>query len=160
MNDGKRFQRKLEGARVLIIGGTSGIGVGVAEGCIEEGVMDLILVSSREQRVNTAIALLRQSYLGSTVKIDGYACDLSSESTLEANLVDLFGKVGMLDHIVFTAGDTPPNLQPTLRTFSSVRSRTEVEHFRCHLASCRWTMTCRGLRLKITSCCDCAGLTN
>ncbi|KAK5045038.1 hypothetical protein LTR84_010186 [Exophiala bonariae] len=103
-----KFRQKLEGTRVLIIGGSSGFGFGVAEGCMEWGVAHLSIASSSEKRVTEAISRLRQSYPDATTEIKGHACDLSNESTIDANIKTLFAAIGTLDHLVFTAGDAPP----------------------------------------------------
>ena len=82
----------LEGKRVLILGGTSGIGLAVAEAAKSEG-SDLVVVSSKQSRVDAALTLLGGA--------EGYVANLSDETTVEA----LFGKMGPFDHLVYTAGD-------------------------------------------------------
>jgi NAD(P)-dependent dehydrogenase (short-subunit alcohol dehydrogenase family) len=47
----------LEGKRVLILGGTSGIGLAVAEAAKAEG-SDVVVVSSKQSRVDAALTLL------------------------------------------------------------------------------------------------------
>ncbi len=84
---------KFEGKRVLIFGGTSGIGLAVAEAASAEGA-EIIVVSSRPEKVDAALA-----HLG---KGEGRVADLSDEKAVEA----LFGRVPPFDHLVFTAGDT------------------------------------------------------
>ncbi|KAL1963684.1 hypothetical protein VTN77DRAFT_7888 [Rasamsonia byssochlamydoides] len=100
-----KFQ-KLLGKHVLIIGGTSGIGYGVAEACLASGAQ-VTISSSSLTRVTDKVKQLQESYPSSTVS--GYACDLS-KPTLEADLTQLFEQVvssrgNKLDHIVFTACD-------------------------------------------------------
>ncbi|OAL34872.1 hypothetical protein AYO20_05832 [Fonsecaea nubica] len=108
MTDQAKYINKLKGARVLIIGGTSGIGFGVAEAVIEHGAGKVIVSSSRESRVNDAVARLKASYPSSTASIEGYVCDVGELGTMEDNIKELFTKVGTLDHIVYSAGDNPP----------------------------------------------------
>ncbi|WP_158942571.1 SDR family oxidoreductase [Granulicella sp. S190] len=90
----------LEDKCVLILGGTSGIGLAVAEGAKAEG-SDVIVVSSRQSRVDSALKLLGK-------RTEGFVADLSDERAIEA----LFTKVGPFDHLVYTAGD--PVLQRPL----------------------------------------------
>ncbi|KAF2101182.1 NAD(P)-binding protein [Rhizodiscina lignyota] len=105
MTDQKKFTGKLSGTRILIVGGSTGLGYGVAEGVIEEGAKEVIISSSQESRIHGAIASLEKSYPSAKGKIKGYVCDLGTEDTLEQNVKDLLSKVGVVDHLVYTAGD-------------------------------------------------------
>jgi NAD(P)-dependent dehydrogenase (short-subunit alcohol dehydrogenase family) len=107
MSDQMKFVSKLQGARVLIIGGTSGIGFAAAEASIEYGAAKVMLASSREMRVQNAIARLKKAYPSSKADMIGYVCNLGDEDTIESNIRDLFKQVGELDHIIYTAGDSP-----------------------------------------------------
>ncbi|OAP59581.1 hypothetical protein AYL99_06879 [Fonsecaea erecta] len=101
-----KYLNKLEGDSVLIIGGTSGLGFGVAEACIEFKVAQLYVSSSRQAKIDTTISRLQNAYPDSKTKITGIACNLADEATLESNIEKLFQKINAkLDHIVFTAGD-------------------------------------------------------
>ena len=115
MTDSKKYSNKLAGARVLVIGGSSGIGYCVAEACLEFGA-SVTISSSRQSRIDASVDRLLQTYPSARGRIAGYACDLSPPSSVEANIVDLLdrcctggddGGEGMkkLDHIVHTAGD-------------------------------------------------------
>ena len=102
--DSKKYTSKLADARILIIGGSSGIGYSVAEASLEYGA-SVIISSSQKARVDTAIDQLITTYPSAEGRIVGYPCDLSSPS-LEANIERLFSQCGdKLDHIVFTAGE-------------------------------------------------------
>ena len=103
MADTQKYSNKLAGARVLVVGGTSGIGFCVAEACLEYGCT-VIVSSSRQSRIDSSIERLLNSYPSAKDRLSGYPCDLSSPS-VEDNIKSLFSKVGTLDHIVFTAGD-------------------------------------------------------
>lgn len=105
MPDSKKYTSKLSNSRVLVIGGTSGIGYCVAEASLESGA-EVIVSSSQEKRVQSAIAALTETYPSAKNRVSGYACDLSSPN-LDSNIKELFAKCqGKLDHIVFTAGDS------------------------------------------------------
>jgi len=105
MPDQTKYTGRLSGSRVLIIGGSSGLGFGVAEAVIEHGAAEVIISSSQQSRIDSAIDRLKKSYPSTKAEVKGYACDLGNEDTLESNIEQLFSEIGQLDHIVFSAGD-------------------------------------------------------
>ena len=84
----------LKNARVLIIGGTSGIGLGVASAAAERGAIPIV-VSRRQSSVERALAGLPDQAIGATVDL-----------TDPASLNRLADDVGAIDHLVFTAGES------------------------------------------------------
>ncbi len=115
MSDAQKYTNKLSGARVLVIGGTSGIGFCVAEACLEHGCK-VILSSSQQSKIDSSISRLLEAYPSAKDRLSGHPCDLSSQS-VEENITSLFSKTGTVDHIVFTAGDrlsTVPLREATL----------------------------------------------
>jgi NAD(P)-dependent dehydrogenase (short-subunit alcohol dehydrogenase family) len=84
----------LDNKRVIILGGSSGIGLAVAEQAASQGAK-VVIASSNAERVQKAIASLGGHTQGHTV-------DLSDGGAIEA----LFGRLGAFDHLVFTAGDS------------------------------------------------------
>ena len=84
----------LHNKRVVILGGSSGIGLAVAEQAASQGAK-LVIASSNAKRVQKAIESLGGNAQGHTL-------DLSDEQAVET----LFAKLGAFDHLVFTAGDT------------------------------------------------------
>ncbi|QKJ31763.1 SDR family oxidoreductase [Mucilaginibacter mali] len=83
----------LTGKRVLIMGGSSGIGLATAKAAAAEGAQ-VIIVSGNQQRVNEALQQLPANSVG-------YAADLSVEEAIKAVIT----KVGAIDHLVYTAGE-------------------------------------------------------
>jgi len=83
----------LHGKRVVVIGGSSGVGVAVAEAALAEGA-SVVVGSSQVGNVEAAVAKLGPG-------ASGYAVDVSDES----NVAAFFDTVGAFDHLVFTAGD-------------------------------------------------------
>jgi NAD(P)-dependent dehydrogenase (short-subunit alcohol dehydrogenase family) len=83
----------LQGQRIVVIGGTSGIGFAVANAALAEGA-ELVVGSSNPQNVEAAVGRLGAG-------ASGHAIDVKAEADVEA----FFAKVGALDHLVFTAGD-------------------------------------------------------
>ncbi|PYH42830.1 oxidoreductase, short chain dehydrogenase/reductase family [Aspergillus saccharolyticus JOP 1030-1] len=95
----------IQGSTVLIIGGSSGIGYGVAAKCIAEGAR-VHIASSNEFKVNSSVQSLKDTTAGGDAPVFGHVCDLSSRD-VERNLEQLLSAVdGPIDHIVFTAGDS------------------------------------------------------
>lgn len=105
-----KYVSKLSGIRVLVLGGTSGIGFSVAEAALEHGAF-VILSGSNPTRLSNAIDLLKTSYPDRAAQVSGHTCDLSQPQSTESNLTTLFDAATAsgtrpIDHIVFTAGDS------------------------------------------------------
>lgn len=103
-----RFTNKLVGQRVLLVGGTGGVGISIAQALIEFGGT-VILSSSREAKVNNVVASLIKDYPDAKERVSGYACDLASPE-VERNIEALFKNVGQIDHIIYAAGDRLPTV--------------------------------------------------
>ena len=104
-----KYSSKLHNKRILILGGTSGIGFCVAEASIESGAT-VIVSGSRQAKIDSTIERIKSSYPDCRGRLSGHACDLANAETLEQNLESLLefatsdGK-DKVDHVVFTAGD-------------------------------------------------------
>ncbi|WP_060886734.1 SDR family oxidoreductase [Streptomyces caniscabiei] len=83
----------LEGKRVVAIGGTMGIGLGVAEAASAAGA-SVVVASSRRASVDKALTALPAG-------TEGHMVDVSDEK----DVARFFDEVGAFDHLVFTAGD-------------------------------------------------------
>jgi NAD(P)-dependent dehydrogenase (short-subunit alcohol dehydrogenase family) len=83
----------LEGKRVVVLGGSSGIGLGVAKAAAKEGAK-LVIGSSRKPKVDEALSMLPKG-------AEGHVIDLSDAAAIET----FFGKLGAFDHLVYTAGE-------------------------------------------------------
>lgn len=79
--------------RVVVIGGSSGMGLATAHAAAGDGAK-VTVVSSSPERVDAAVAGLPQG-------CDGAVLDVRDDDAVAA----LFEQVGELDHLVFTAGD-------------------------------------------------------
>ena len=90
MQPGTGFENK----RVVILGGSSGIGLAVAELAASQGA-EIVIASSNAERIQRAVESVG-------VNAQGQIVDLSDEQSVET----LFTKLGAFDHLVFTAGDS------------------------------------------------------
>jgi NAD(P)-dependent dehydrogenase (short-subunit alcohol dehydrogenase family) len=83
-----------QGKRIVVLGGSSGIGLAVAQAAAREGAA-MVIASSRRERVDEALKTLPAG-------AEGQALDLTDEPAVRA----LFGRLGSIDHLVFTAGES------------------------------------------------------
>jgi NAD(P)-dependent dehydrogenase (short-subunit alcohol dehydrogenase family) len=84
----------LSGKKVVILGGTSGIGFAVAQLAVSEGA-SVIVASSSQAKVENAKARLGAGADGSIVDL-----------TKEESIASFFSHIGKLDHLVYTAGES------------------------------------------------------
>lgn len=85
----------INGKRVVVIGGTSGIGLAVAEQAVKQGA-EIVIASSDQSRVEEAAAKLAAAGQVRGIRVD---------ATDEASIRSLFDEVGAFDHLVYTAGE-------------------------------------------------------
>jgi NAD(P)-dependent dehydrogenase (short-subunit alcohol dehydrogenase family) len=133
MSDSTRYTSKLAGSRILIIGGSSGIGFSVAEACIEHGAL-VAISSSNPDRVKSAVERIQSTYPSSSSRIHGLTVDLSAPSTLESELekvltssVSTLG--GQLNHIIFTAGDALATIPLSDMNYENVVAAGQIRFF-------------------------------
>ena len=82
----------LEGSRILVIGGSSGMGFAVAEAALAEG-SQVTIASSNDDRIADALRRLGGG--------EGACLDVTDETAVQS----FFATSGRFDHIVFTAAD-------------------------------------------------------
>ena len=105
-----KYVNKLRGHRVLVLGGSTGVGFCVAEAALEHGAV-VFVSSSNQTKLDKAVARLQahaQAIGASSDGVIGKTCDLSQPDTVEDNIIQLLEfatEGGKLDHVVFTAGD-------------------------------------------------------
>jgi len=90
MNQGNGLQDK----RVVVVGGSSGIGLAVAQRAASQGAR-VVIVSSTAERVQKAVECIGG-------EATGQAVDVSDEGAVAT----FFANLGSFDHLVFTAGDS------------------------------------------------------
>jgi len=84
----------LQQQRVVVVGGSSGIGLAVAQQAASQGAK-VVIASSNAERVQKAVECI-------SGEAEGQAVNVSDEGAVAA----FFAKLGSFDHLVFTAGDT------------------------------------------------------
>jgi NAD(P)-dependent dehydrogenase (short-subunit alcohol dehydrogenase family) len=89
----------LNNQRIVIIGGSSGMGLATARAAAAAGAV-VTIASSDRQRLDTALARLPDNSAG-----------VVADTRSEADLAALFAQVGELDHLVYTAA-VPPGQRP------------------------------------------------
>lgn len=140
MSDQKKYSNKLQDSRVLIIGGSSGIGFCTAEACLEYGAV-VTIASSNASRIRTAISKLQSSYPSVKSNIQGQTVDLSKPETLESELNALFQNTvkdmggDKLDHVIFTAGDALATMKLADMTMDSILKAGQIRFFAPLLAA-------------------------
>jgi NAD(P)-dependent dehydrogenase (short-subunit alcohol dehydrogenase family) len=85
---------KLGEKRIVVLGGSSGIGLAIAQRAAHEGAT-VVIASSRKAHVDEALARLPAG-------AEGHVLDLADADATQA----LFARLGSFDHLVFTAGET------------------------------------------------------
>jgi NAD(P)-dependent dehydrogenase (short-subunit alcohol dehydrogenase family) len=83
----------LAGKRIVVLGGSSGIGLATAQAVAREGA-SVVIASSRQERVDEALTVLPAG-------AEGHAANLADEAAMQA----LFARLGAFDHLAFTAGE-------------------------------------------------------
>lgn len=83
----------LEHKKVIVLGGSSGLGLATAQAAAAEGA-EMIIVSSNQQRIDKALTTLPNNCKGFAVHLDK-----------EENIKSFFSKIGRFDHLVYTAGE-------------------------------------------------------
>jgi NAD(P)-dependent dehydrogenase (short-subunit alcohol dehydrogenase family) len=90
----------LKGKIAVITGGSTGIGLAVAEGLAAEGV-DLVLAARQEERVREAAAKVAAAH---GVRAVGVACDLATAEGAQALIAAVERELGGADILVNNAG--------------------------------------------------------
>jgi NAD(P)-dependent dehydrogenase (short-subunit alcohol dehydrogenase family) len=105
-----KYINKLQGCRVLVVGGSSGVGFGVAEAAVECGAI-VTVASSNQSKLDNAVGRLKEHAKATGVSADdvsGTIIDLAEAAGLDdriVNMLEFASKSGKIDHVVFTAGD-------------------------------------------------------
>ncbi len=83
---------------IIIVGGSSGIGLGIARAALDSGA-NIVITARSADKLQAA-----QRSLNGGDRVKAIAADM----TAEADIARLFEEVGAFDHLVSTAGTLPP----------------------------------------------------
>jgi NAD(P)-dependent dehydrogenase (short-subunit alcohol dehydrogenase family) len=108
----------IQGQRVVVLGGTSGIGLAAAAAAAASGA-DITVVSNRKASVDRALGELPAGTAGHVV-------DLTDTAAVQA----LFCELGDIDHLVFTAGESLLISPLDSLDLSQARQFFELRYFR------------------------------
>jgi NAD(P)-dependent dehydrogenase (short-subunit alcohol dehydrogenase family) len=86
---------------IVVVGGTSGIGYGVALASLQSQAAKVIVASSRSDNVTDAVKRLESVKANAPGKVEGYQLDAKDFAAIRA----FFDKIGEVDHLVWTSGD-------------------------------------------------------
>jgi len=87
----------LNGKRIVLLGGSSGIGLATAQAAARDGA-ELVIASSRQASLDAALVTLPAG-------TRGHVLDLGSEDQIRTFFKDLSRDWGDFDHLVYTAGE-------------------------------------------------------
>jgi NAD(P)-dependent dehydrogenase (short-subunit alcohol dehydrogenase family) len=112
---------KLKDQRIVALGGTSGIGLAVAQAALDEGAF-VAVASNGAQHVDEARAAfdLRWPSRG-----EAHLLDVTSEDAI-AQFLD---RIGAFDHLVYTAGEDLPLGPLAVTDLRVARARFEVRYW-------------------------------
>src|SRR5271170_5604598 len=103
--------------RVVVLGGSSGIGLAVAQQVVEHGG-EVVIASSNPERVQKVASSLGE-------KAEGHALDLTDEKAIRS----FFQKLGGFDHLVFTAGDSLQLAELATADLTKARAAFELRYW-------------------------------
>jgi NAD(P)-dependent dehydrogenase (short-subunit alcohol dehydrogenase family) len=107
----------LHNKKVVILGGTSGIGFATARAALAQGAM-VVVSSSRQDKVSAAV-----TELGS--RAEGRVANLNDADSVSK----LFAEIGSLDHLVYTAGESLQLGELSSTNISQVRKAFDLRVF-------------------------------
>jgi len=93
----------LQGKKIVIIGGSSGIGFGAAKAALLDRAAEVIVVSSQKTNVDGAVARL-QKVVGETAGLNGVVKGEVVDASKSEEVKALFARVGEIDHLIWTSG--------------------------------------------------------
>ena len=96
--------KTLADKKIVIIGGSSGIGLGVAAAALESKA-DVVIAGRSPEKLQAAARVL-----GADRRVRTVAIDMANE----ADVARMFDEVGAFDHLVATAG-TPAKLRKSMK---------------------------------------------
>ena len=113
----------ISGKRVVVLGGSSGIGLATAQAAVRENA-SVVIASSQKVRLDQALATLPKG-------TQGHVLDLTNEKATQ----ELFEQLGGFDHLVFTAGETLQLGRLATTEVDAARRFFELRHWGAYCAA-------------------------
>jgi len=113
----------LKGKRIVVLGGSSGIGLATAQATAREGA-SVVIASHRKTRVDQALIALPAC-------AEGHVLDLADAKSIQ----ELFAQLGNFDHLVFTAGETLQLGSLASTDVEAARRAFELRYWGAYLAA-------------------------
>jgi NAD(P)-dependent dehydrogenase (short-subunit alcohol dehydrogenase family) len=113
---------QLDSQKIVVLGGTSGIGLATARLVAAEGAT-VVVASSDPERLDAALADL-------PANAEGYALDVRREEEIR----DLFERIGPFDHLAYTAGESLPLGLIATTDLESARRAFEIRFWGAYAA--------------------------
>jgi NAD(P)-dependent dehydrogenase (short-subunit alcohol dehydrogenase family) len=113
---------ELDSQKIVILGGTSGIGLATAQLAAAAGAT-VVVASSSPERLDAALADLPGS-------AEGYLLDVRREEEIH----DLFNRIGRFDHLAYTAGESLPLGPITETNLEAARLALEIRFWGAYAA--------------------------
>ncbi|MGA7781843.1 MAG: SDR family oxidoreductase [Paraburkholderia sp.] len=113
----------LTGKRIVILGGSSGLGFATAKAAAAEGAQ-VVIASSNAKKVADATERLES-------RVEGRVVDLFDERGIAA----FFDAVGAFDHLVYTAGDALKAAELKEMTFADAQAAFGIRYWGALLAT-------------------------
>ncbi|THH03730.1 hypothetical protein EW145_g6053 [Phellinidium pouzarii] len=96
----------LAGKTIVVVGGSSGIGYGVAKAALLSRAEQVIIGSSSQTKVNGALARLQAELTAiGGAAVEGKLTGEIVNARDSASVKGLFKRIGVIDHLVWTSGD-------------------------------------------------------
>lgn len=111
---------KLQGKKIVILGGTTGFGLATAKAAAAEGA-EVVVVSRSQKNVENALKELPKG-------AQGVSLDVTDEPAVKR----FFGGLSGLDHLVYCAGDALP---ATITDTAVARTFFEVRYWGMYIAT-------------------------
>lgn len=107
----------LQSKRVVVVGGTSGIGLAVTRAAHDAGA-EVVVASAKQSSVESALEEFHS-------EVTGWTLDVSDVAAVDA----FFGEVGEFDHLVYTAGDPLVTMPISELDIEKARASFQIRFF-------------------------------
>ncbi|KAL5489714.1 hypothetical protein ACEPAI_4546 [Sanghuangporus weigelae] len=95
----------LSGKTVLVVGGSSGIGYGVAKASLLSRAAKVIIASSSQAKIESALGRIKNDIAASGQSVEGNVSGEVVDARDSVSVKALLERVGEVDHLVWTSGD-------------------------------------------------------